>query len=176
MDFNPKNIKLVIGLGNPESKYSNTYHNIGYLALERISQTEIENFKKGKNSSYSYFKKGRIIFAKPNLYMNQSGPGVRDVINYFSIKPEETAVIHDDSDISAGSYKISFGRGSAGHRGIQSIIDYLGTNEFWRIRLGIRSKKDKRKAEKIVLKKISGKGKDKIEKAMENLKKILYSD
>jgi len=86
--------------------------------------------------------------------MNESGKAVKEAVKYFRAKPEEILIIHDDSDIELGKYKISFGRGSAGHQGVESIIKSLGTKNFWRLRIGIRRTKRK-KAGEFVLKKIT---------------------
>ena len=86
--------------------------------------------------------------------MNRSGAFVEKTLNKHKIKPEELIVVHDDSDIELGKYKISFGRGSAGHNGVQSIINTLKTKDFWRLRIGIGKISDqKTKAEEFVLKK-----------------------
>lgn len=138
-----KNIKIVVGLGNPGGKYGGTYHNAGYLFLDHILQgfsgNESGKPKKWKNKkSFAYVKLGDLIIAKPNTFMNASGPAIGELIRYFKVKPDELLVAHDDSDISFGEYKISFGRGSAGHKGIEAIIKSIGTDEFLRLRIGVR--------------------------------------
>lgn len=118
-------IKLIIGLGNPGQKYENTYHNVGSLAIDFFTKDPpISNFQ----------------FLISNTYMNNSGPAVQKILKYFKNKPEEILIIHDDSDIELGKYKLSFGRSSAGHKGVESIIKSLKTKDFWRIRIGIRPK------------------------------------
>lgn len=134
MEIKPR---LIIGLGNPGKEYEKTYHNVGFLAVDFFA----------KNPPIS-----KLL--KSNVYMNESGKFVVKTIKKIKAKPEELLIVHDDSDIELGKYKISFGRGSAGHRGIQSIIDSLKTKNFRRLRIGIR-KKAGEKAEKFVLKKIS---------------------
>jgi len=131
--------RLIIGLGNPDKKYKNTYHNIGILAIDFLDPASFAELLKSDN------------------YMNQSGLFVLKAAKKYSVKPEEILVIHDDSDIELGEYKLSFGRGSAGHRGVQSIIDSLGTKNFWRLRIGIGKirKSTKMKAINLVLKKIT---------------------
>ncbi len=129
--------RLIIGLGNPDKEYGKTYHNVGFLAVNFLAE----------NSSAR-----KLI--KSEVYMNESGGFVKKTIKKNNAKPEEVLIIHDDSDIKMGEYKLSFGRSSAGHRGVQSIIDSLKTKNFWRLRIGIRKNK-KQKASEIVLKKIS---------------------
>ncbi len=113
--------KLIIGLGNPDKKYENTYHNVGFLAVDYFAKNLL-------NSN----------LLKSAVFMNQSGDFVGKAIKKHGIKPQELMVIHDDSDIELGNYKISFGRSSAGHQGVESIINSLGTKNFWRLRIGIR--------------------------------------
>jgi PTH1 family peptidyl-tRNA hydrolase len=134
------NPSLAIGLGNPGREYKMTYHNVGILFVDYLidKMPPISNFK----------------FLISNTFMNQSGGFVKKALKKYKIKPEELMIIHDDSDIELGKYKISFGRSSAGHKGVQSIIDVLGTKNFWRLRIGIR-KALRKKAGEIVLQKIN---------------------
>lgn len=90
--------------------------------------------------------------------MNESGRFVVNMVRKYNIKPEKILIVHDDSDIESGKYKFSFGRGSAGHKGVESVINALKTKNFWRLRIGIRPKKVlRKKAEEFVLKKITKK-------------------
>lgn len=135
-------VKLVIGLGNPDKKYQNTYHNIGFLALDYLAE----------NPRFSDSK-----FIKSDVYMNQSGGFVKKAVKKYKIKPAELMVVHDDTDIELGKYKISFSKNSAGHHGVDSIINSVGTKNFWRLRIGIGkvSQSAKTKATNLVLKKIT---------------------
>jgi PTH1 family peptidyl-tRNA hydrolase len=151
MNMNNKinSFKLIIGLGNPDKKYENTYHNVGFLALDYFA----------KNPPITNYQ---LPITKSNAYMNESGIFVAKMIKKFSIKPQELLIIHDDSDIELGKYKLSFSRGSAGHKGVESIIKAIGTKNFWRLRIGIRSKDlrfkiqdSRKKAGEFVLKNIS---------------------
>ncbi|MFA5083808.1 MAG: aminoacyl-tRNA hydrolase [Candidatus Paceibacterota bacterium] len=138
--------RLIIGLGNPGAKYAPTYHNAGKLAIAYLMETAAETMtlvQKGKQKNFEYFKfadGGSLIFVQPLTFMNESGKAVAACLKYFGVKPKETLVIHDDSDIGLGESKLSFGRGAAGHHGIESIIDNLKTDKFWRLRIGIRKK------------------------------------
>ena len=152
---NPR-IKLIVGLGNPDREYENTYHNIGFLAIDFLAKNPLA-----------------VKLLKSDSYMNQSGLFVRKALKKYNTKPEETLIVHDDSDIELGKYKISFGRGSAGHRGIDSIIKSLKTKKFWRLRIGIRkSQKSKvrAKAGDLVLKKINRKDLEIFEKIFQTTK------
>jgi len=165
MEIKPR---LIIGLGNPDAKYKDTYHNVGFLAIDYLAKNPpISNFpafakpacRTGRASAARQFPISKLI--KSDVFMNQSGDFVKYAVKKYKIKPEELMIVHDDSDIELGKYKISFARNSAGHRGAQSIIDSLGTKNFWRLRIGIkRETRDKRqetriKAGDLVLKKIS---------------------
>ncbi len=126
--------KLIIGLGNSGAEYLSTYHNAGFLFAEFLAG---EKFKKKKD--FEFFQSGGRIFAKPLGFMNESGKGAVSAMKYFRVKPAEILVVHDDADLAAGNYKISFGRGAAGHRGVASLIERLKTKDFWRLRIGIRA-------------------------------------
>ena len=182
--YNVKNMKIkayfIIGLGNPGSQYASTYHNVGWLALDYLIEKATETttlVQKGKQKNFDFFKFSNdqnLIFIKPLTFMNESGKGVAASIKYFKVKPEEILVIHDDSDIELGKLKLSFGRGAAGHHGIESIIKSLKTKNFSRLRIGIRKKeneKNKRKeAGEMVLKKISSSDKLTLEGLFNDLK------
>jgi len=139
-------IKLVIGIGNPGKRYSKTYHNAGSLAVQSFVE-ELSGAKPAfkKLASAEYLKIGTSIFARSAAFMNESGMAVSVLASYFRIKPEEILVVQDDSDIKLGEYKFTFGSGSAGHKGINSVMKALGTRDFWRLRIGIRPKITKRK-------------------------------
>jgi len=150
MKVNPK---LVIGLGNPGSKYAKTYHNVGFLAIDYLA----------KNPPISNSQLPITKTLKSDVFMNESGKFVRQQLKKHGLKPENLVIVHDDADIELGKYKLSFARNSAGHRGAQSIIDSLGTKDFWRLRIGIGKKMKaglpavarRAKAGEFVLKKIT---------------------
>jgi PTH1 family peptidyl-tRNA hydrolase len=145
------NQKLIIGLGNPGNEYEHTYHNTGYLFIDYIN-----NIKDTKD----------YILFKPESFMNESGIAVSNKIKQIKISLGNILIIHDDSDLILGKFKFSFGRNSAGHKGIESIIKTLKTKNFWRLRIGIRPEieKDRKKADKLVLQKITKANMDKLYK------------
>jgi len=156
-------IKLAIGLGNPGPEYENTYHNVGQLFIDEMAGLPVEAgkaktgeaaFKKEKY--FEYIKRREVILVKTLSFMNRSGRAVTVAKRYFDSEPGKILVIHDDSDIPLGSFKLSFARGSAGHQGIESIIKSLRTNKFYRLRIGIRPPREMRrtKANDLVLKRI----------------------
>lgn len=138
-------MRLIIGLGNPGKKYEKTRHNAGFILLDFIQ-------KKSKSKNWSLSKKfnakisecsiheQKILLAKPMTFMNNSGQAVVLIMEYYNISPSDILVIHDDKDIPLGTKKIQTDRGHAGHNGIKSIIDHIGTKDFTRIRIGIASK------------------------------------
>lgn len=150
-------IKAIIGLGNPSEEYKNTYHNVGNIVLDHLFPDAI--FETPSKKHFEFSKQKDLILAKPLTFMNESGRAVKEIIDYFELKPEEIVIIHDDSDMTVGNYKISFDQRSAGHKGVQSIIDSIKTQNFTRIKIGIRPEEEvvRKKAEEFVLKTISKK-------------------
>ena len=165
MDTSKPEFKLIIGLGNPGPKYQNTYHNVGHLFVDYLKSQK---------------SKVKCQMSKTNVFMNESGKFVMKEMKKNSIKPEELLIVHDDSDIEIGSYKISFNRGAAGHHGIESIMAVIKKNNFWRLRIGIRPispisligpiKPKRLKAEKFVLKKISSADKKILESVFQKIR------
>ncbi len=146
--------KLVIGLGNPGPEYEGTYHSVGALAVRAIAgPLPWKPYRKLFLSAEA----GAAIFVLPLVFMNESGRAAAAAAKKFGAAAADVILIHDDSDLPVGSYKISVGRGSAGHKGVQSVIDALGAPAITRIRIGIRPPREarRRKAGEFVLKKIS---------------------
>jgi len=138
------NMKLIIGLGNPGKKYETTRHNVGFLILDKlISNIQYPIFKLDKKLKSEISKKpgSNLIIAKPQTFMNESGVAVRALCDFYKIKPADVIVVHDDKDIPLGEYKIQTNRGPAGHNGVISIITHLGTQDFTRVRVGIKTDK-----------------------------------
>lgn len=148
-------MKIFVGLGNPGEEYANTYHNVGWLALAKLTPANLL-FTTHKKL-FKYAEADGTIFVWPLTFMNESGKAVREAIKKFKAKPEDLVVFQDDSDLTVGNYKISFARSSAGHKGVQSIIDALKTNAFERVRIGIRPARERQrqKAGEFALKKIT---------------------
>jgi peptidyl-tRNA hydrolase, PTH1 family len=152
--------KLVAGLGNPGPKYKDTYHNAGFMAIDYIVDKlkNSQSLKTSHRTNFDYVKINNVVLVKPITFMNESGKAIKEAATFFKIKPEEILVIHDDSDINLGSYKLSFNRGPAGHHGIESIIKHLKTKYFTRLRVGIRpqiGKSPRPRAVDFVLRKIN---------------------
>lgn len=138
-------MKLIIGLGNPGEKYEGTRHNLGFTTLDQLlkkyeplKESNWDNSKKTKSEIKKVvLEKQTILLAKPQTYMNNSGMAVSLLLDYFKIKPEDLIVIHDELDLPLGKIQVRFGGGSAGHNGLESIINAIKTDKFTRIRLGI---------------------------------------
>lgn len=133
---------LVIGLGNPGSKYHETRHNIGFAALDclrdDLGAPEFRPETKLSAELSSVVVNGhKVILAKPLVYMNESGRTVRALLDYYRLDLESLIIIHDDLDIAPGTLRTTNSSRAAGHNGVQNIIDSVGTQDFFRIRLGI---------------------------------------
>jgi len=154
-------IKLIFGIGNPKKEYHLTYHNLGMIFLDFL-KGKLAKEKRWKQEKYfQYFKFNNLILAKSKIFMNNSGIALKEALKKFKLKPEEVLIVQDDSDIDFGNFKIVFLRGSAGHKGIESIFATLKSKKIWRLRIGARplflKNKGHQKAETFILKKISSK-------------------
>jgi len=131
---------LVVGLGNPGSKYERTRHNIGFMALDHIAEKEGFTFSDSKwEAQIARVRlEGRpVLFVKPQTFMNNSGRAVGKICSYYKIAPEMITVVQDDLDLEFGRIKLVVNRGAGGHNGIISINQHLGSKNFFRIRVGI---------------------------------------
>jgi len=148
-------MKLIVGLGNPGEKYGKTRHNLGFMIIEHF----LKDFESVKNTLWensSKFKADlsqiewqpkhgsleKVILAKPKTYMNNSGLAVKIIADFYKISADNIWVIHDDIDLPLGAMKIRFGGASAGHHGVESIMEHLGTDKFWRFRMGVGEKRE----------------------------------
>ncbi len=131
---------LIIGLGNPGDKYSKTRHNVGFMAVDYIADDMgADKWKSAFNAlvtSCVTNSNKKIIFAKPQTYMNKSGESVLALMKFYKLPIDNLIVIHDELDINTGEVKTKKGGGSAGHNGIKSIDNLVG-NDFHRVRIGI---------------------------------------
>jgi len=129
----------VVGLGNPGSKYAKTRHNLGFMVVDVMAGSLDIEFKEKKDyiiAKGSLAGHG-VLLVEPSIFMNNSGAAVKDVLKRFAIPSENLIVIHDDLDMDTGKLKIKKNGSSGGHRGIESIIQHIGTKEFIRIKVGI---------------------------------------
>jgi len=132
-------IKLFIGLGNPGQKYENTRHNAGFIVLDEIAKSKHLEFKSWGNTLVSFYEgvNGKVHLLKPMTFMNCSGEAVCSFLRYYKIIPEEIFVFCDDFSIPTGEYRIRMSGSDGGHKGVNSIIVSLDTENFPRMKLGI---------------------------------------
>lgn len=133
-------MKVVLGLGNPGKKYAPTRHNVGFLVVDRVASENQIAVKKIKHDSLVGEWRtdgGKILLVKPQIYMNRSGVAVKQLLRYFPITAKDLVVIHDDLDLPFGRIRVRPGGGAGGHRGVISILEALGEEGFFRVRVGI---------------------------------------
>lgn len=180
------NATIIIGLGNPGAKFQDTRHNVGFMAVDKFA--EINNFPEFKlnkkfNAEISSafvplsgtsadkegnFGEQEVLLVKPQTFMNNSGKAVRSLTKPYTLHPKPLLIIvHDDIDLPVGKIKIVQERGSAGHKGVESIIKSIGNENLIRIRVGIKGKKDV-EAGDVVLKKFSPDEQNLINEAINN--------
>lgn len=133
-------MKLIVGLGNPGRDYTDNRHNIGFVCLNHFARTQGIPFDKKQGKArigVGEVAGGKVVLARPQTYMNLSGESVSRLIKRFNINLDDLLVVHDDLDLPLGKIRIREGGGSGGHKGIESIISYLGSQDFLRLRVGI---------------------------------------
>lgn len=134
-------VKMIVGLGNPGSKYEKTKHNIGFMAIDNIVKnldvtfTDDKNFKAQIGSTFINHEK--VYFVKPTTFMNNSGIAVKALLTYYNIDTTDLIVIYDDLDMEVSKLRLRSKGSAGGHNGIKSIIAHIGTQEFNRIKVGI---------------------------------------
>ena len=132
-------IRLIVGLGNPGSRYERNRHNIGFMAADTLVRRH--GFGPFRAKFQSAIAEGniageRVYALKPQTYMNLSGDAVGAAARFYKIAPEEIAVIHDEIDLAPGKLRVKRGGGAAGHNGLRSVDDAIG-EDYWRVRLGV---------------------------------------
>jgi PTH1 family peptidyl-tRNA hydrolase len=134
-------LKIVVGLGNPGSKYEFTRHNIGFRIVDNLAQDMEIEFKKAK-SYYSLISRGKInnhkvMLVKPQTFMNLSGRAVNRVVSYYKIPLQDFLIVYDDLNLELGKIRIRKKGSAGGHKGIESIMQYLNSEDIPRLRIGI---------------------------------------
>jgi PTH1 family peptidyl-tRNA hydrolase len=152
-------MKLIAGLGNPGGKYEKTRHNAGFWWLDLFANTLRATFRResrfqgaaAKANAGSGDPGGDIWLLKPETFMNHSGQALAALAGYYKIAPRDILVAHDELDLPPGGVKLKFGGGLSGHNGLKSIAASLGTQDFWRLRIGIGHPRDQAAAEREVI-------------------------
>lgn len=145
---------LIIGLGNPGEKYKNTRHNVGKEFVEKLKDDLPKDF----------------LIAETNCYMNESGKDVKKLADYYKVASGDLIIVHDDLDLPLGTVRISFASSAAGHKGVESIIKALKTEDFWRVRIGVGRPPENISAEDYVLQKFSKEEIKKLQTGMDKIK------
>ncbi len=182
MIYDQSFMKLITGLGNPGKQYENTRHNAGFTMLDELQKSLAlppfqENSKFNALISEATLNDEKILFVKPQSFMNKSGEVVKKVMDFYKIPKENLVVLQDDLDINLGAFKVSLDCSAAGHNGIQSIIDSIGSQQFKRIRLGIEGTEKKKEriipGDVFVLQNFSDEELAAIKKLSEEIKQII---
>ncbi|OGM91896.1 hypothetical protein A2755_00840 [Candidatus Wolfebacteria bacterium RIFCSPHIGHO2_01_FULL_48_22] len=184
--------KLFLGLGNPTEAYEHTYHNIGAMALLFLSGTTPKGFMRPSRKHFLFVEPGAgqrfgLGLGRPNLgpvfalsetFMNESGIAAREALAYFKKDAQQLVVVHDDSDMAVGTYKLTYNQRSAGHHGIDSIITHLSTAEFFRLKIGVRPQKERvrKKADEFVLKSITPTHKRLFDETFERIRQSVFPE
>ena len=133
-------MKLIVGLGNPGRGYANNRHNVGFICLNNFARTQGIRFDKKQGRArigIGEVASSKVVIARPQTYMNSSGQSVSQLVRKFDINLADLLVIHDDLDLPLGKIRIRQGGGSGGHKGVDSIITCLGSQNLIRLRIGI---------------------------------------
>jgi PTH1 family peptidyl-tRNA hydrolase len=149
---------IIAGLGNPGREFRETRHNIGFMLVNRLAERLGIEFSRMESKSLvtkGDYRGFRLILAKPMTYMNLSGQAVSSLVRFYKVTLENLLVIYDDVDLPLGTLRLRPDGGAGGHKGMQSIIQQLGTPDFPRLRLGIGRPPGKRSAASYVLKDFS---------------------
>jgi peptidyl-tRNA hydrolase, PTH1 family len=131
---------VIVGLGNPGEEYANTPHNLGFMVIDRLAESN--GIRVGRKENLSLVGRGvikekQVALAKPQTFMNLSGPSVQGLLERYELKPDRLILLYDELDLPWGAMKIKPKGSAAGHKGAKSVIGSVGTNEFTRVRLGI---------------------------------------
>lgn len=170
-------IKLIVGLGNPGPKYSETRHNAGFWFVDDLASQYRERFlpeKKFHGEVARINIEGRSIWLlKPETYMNRSGLAVVSLASFYRILPESILVAHDEIDLKAGTARLKCGGGHGGHNGLRDIISHLGTKDFQRLRIGVDHPGSKDLVVDYVLKRPDQKDRQAIEESINDALRVM---
>ena len=147
-------LRLIVGLGNPGAEYAETRHNAGFWLCERLATKHGASL--GRESRFhglvGHSRADSLSILLPQTFMNRSGQAVGAMARFYRIAPAEILVVHDELDIPPGELRVKFGGGLGGHNGLKDITAHLGTQDFWRLRIGIGHPGDRNEVVNFVLK------------------------
>ena len=169
---------LIAGLGNPGKEYENTRHNVGFLTIDKIAEdVGVKITKKGFQSLYNLgqFEESKILLLKPQTYMNNCGNALREAREFYKIDTDKIIVIHDEIDLPLGRIKLKKDGGSAGHNGIKSIIQNIGSDNFARVRVGVGKPYDKNNVIKHVLSGFSKEERQQLPEVIESARDSVFA-
>lgn len=146
--------RLIVGLGNPGAEYVDTRHNAGFWLVERLAQQlHVPLSREARFHGFAGHARAQgIWFLEPQTFMNRSGQAVAALARFYRILPNEILVLHDELDLPPGALRLKFGGGLGGHNGLKDITAHLGTQDFWRLRIGIGHPGDRNEVVNFVLK------------------------
>ncbi|MBE6692815.1 MAG: aminoacyl-tRNA hydrolase [Ruminococcaceae bacterium] len=147
---------IIVGLGNPGPKYENTRSNIGFKVIDYLNNDSMMNFgcRKAKHSSLTdkcVLEDNVVLYLKPQMYISNSGMAVEDALDYYRMKSKQLVVIHDDLLLPSGCFEIVKGGDMSAHKGLSSIVEYLGKDDFIRIKVGVGLKPEECELSRYVL-------------------------
>jgi len=152
-------MKLIVGLGNPGKKFENTRHNVGFMLVDLLKKAE----------------GGNLLVKKSDVFMNESGEAIKRFLSKNKIQLSDLYVIHDDLDIPLGRYKIQFAKGPKDHKGLLSINKAMGSEEYWRVRIGVDNRRENISGDVYVLQDFLPEERLVLEKILPELAKTLLS-
>jgi peptidyl-tRNA hydrolase, PTH1 family len=161
---------LLVGLGNPGARYARHRHNIGFMAVDAVARAHRFGPWRGKFSSLvseGQLADARVLLQKPQSFMNLSGYAVAEAARFYKLPPEQIVVCHDELDLAAGKVRIKKGGGVAGHNGLRSIAEQLGSPDFRRVRMGIGHPGEKARVTGHVLGEFSAKDREWLERLLD---------
>ena len=148
-------IKLIVGLGNPGDSYSGNRHNVGFMFVDQVAAAQRLELRAHTRMHGQYVlwrqPERNTHLLKPTTYMNLSGQAVAACARYFKIAPEQILVAHDEIDFPRARLRLKFAGGSGGHNGLKDIVKHLGSNDFWRLRIGVDRPASKDQVKNYVL-------------------------
>ena len=170
-------IRLIVGLGNPEAEYGDTRHNAGFWFLDLLAAHLFRSFRYEKrfNADEAKFRPGGkdIILLKPRTFMNRSGQSIGAVMRFYKMRSEQILVVHDELDLVPGDNRLKQGGGHGGHNGLRDTISHLGNRDFFRLRVGIGHPGDRDQVINYVLHRPSAQDKELIQAANQRTLEVM---